>query len=84
MFLGFANFYKQFIKGFSKIAALLIYILKMATASPKGLLKAGNKARKIKISRVKLTEVENSKNLTRIKLSKIVKINFFQKGFFFF
>ncbi len=29
MFLGFANFYKQFIKGFSRITTLLISILKI-------------------------------------------------------
>ena len=33
VFLGFANFYGQFIKGFSKIAALLILMLEM-TGSP--------------------------------------------------
>ena len=38
MFLGFANFYKQFIKGFSKIVARLTSILK--TTAPSTLARA--------------------------------------------
>ena len=34
MFLGFANFYRRFIQGFSKIAAPLMFMLKTTISSP--------------------------------------------------
>ncbi len=46
VFLGFANFYRRFIKGFSKIAAPLTSMLKMTAASPEGSQETTGKVRK--------------------------------------
>ena len=39
IFIGFANFYRHFIQGFSKIAALLTSMLKTTTSFEKSTLK---------------------------------------------
>ncbi len=46
VFLGFANFYRQFIKGFNKIAAPLTSMLKTTTASCESPLEATGKVTK--------------------------------------
>ncbi len=46
MFLGFANFYRRFIKGFSKIAAPLTSMLKTTLVSPEGLQETTGKIKK--------------------------------------
>ncbi len=85
VFIGFANFYRRFIKGFSKIAALLTSMLKTTTASSKGLLEATGKVReetgnevgdgdKAKIGGVKLPGGKNSKNSTKVKNSAKSKV----------
>ena len=43
MFIGFANFYRRFIRGFSRIAALLTSILKMTGLSQLALKGADDK-----------------------------------------
>lgn len=53
-FLGFTNFYKQFIKGFGKIAALFTWILKTTT------LLASSKPRKFKSNKKKPNANVNS------------------------
>lgn len=96
VFSDFSNFYRQFIKGFSKIAALLTSLLKptMATAiflrikeyletSRKG----GNKVASIKavggrfkIGVIKLTKGKKSKNLAKSKKSAKLKKSDFTKA----
>ena len=49
IFLGFANFYWQFIKGFSKIATPLISILKTTRLSNVSGFKVGNSNDKVVI-----------------------------------
>lgn len=74
VFLGFGNFYRQFIQGFSKIAAPLTSMLRITAtlSSPKSSSKATEKAREeagnkfgdgIEIGRVKLTKAKKSKKL---------------------
>ena len=46
VFLGFANFYRRFIKGFSKIAAPLTSMLRTTAASPEGPQETTGKVRK--------------------------------------
>ncbi len=46
VFLGFANFYRRFIKGFSKIAAPFTSMLRTTAASPKGPKETTGKFRK--------------------------------------
>ncbi len=80
MFLSFPNFYRRFIKGFSKIARPLISILKTTPASPEGPLEATGKVREetgneagdgdtAKIDGVKLLGGKNSNNSTKVKNS---------------
>ncbi len=78
LFLGFANIYRRFIKGFSKIAGPLTFMLKMMAASPEAPQEATWKVREetgnevgdgetAKIGGVKLPGGKNSKNLTNVK-----------------
>lgn len=76
MFLGFANFYQQFIKAFSKIAILLTFLLKTIGLSlekpPKATKKPKKEARnkfynRVKIGRIKLARTKKLKKLTKVK-----------------
>ncbi len=73
VFLGFANFYRRFIKGFGKIAAPLTSMLKTTTASPKVPRKLpGRLGRRLEIRSVMETEpklVESS--CRRAKIQRI-------------
>ena len=85
VFLGFANFYRQFIKDFSKIAAPLTSMLKTTTGSPEGPPEATGKVRKetgnevgdgdrAKIGGVKLPGGKNLKKSTKVKNSAKSKV----------
>ncbi len=85
VFLGFANFYQRFIKGFNKIAAPFTSMLKTTTASPEGPPEATVKVReetgnevgdgdRAKIDGVKLPGRKNSKNSTKVKNSARSKV----------
>ena len=85
VFLGFANFYRRFIKGFSKIAAPLTSMLKTTAASPEGPPEATGKVReetgnevgdgdRAKIGGVKPPGGKNSKNSTKVKNSAKSKV----------
>ncbi len=85
VFLGFANFYRRFIKGFSKIATPLTSMLKTTAASPKGLPEATGRVReetgnevgdgdRAKIGGVKPSGGKNSKNSTKVKNSATSKV----------
>ena len=90
VFLGFANFYRRFIKRFSKIAAQLTFMLKTTSDSIKELRDASNESGGggVEIGGVELTEVKNSRvlakskksvkakrsDLTKAKRSKIAKV----------
>ncbi len=85
VFFGFANFYRRFIKGLSKIAAPLTSILKTTTTSPKGPPDATGNVReesgkevgdgdRAKIGEVKPPGGKNSKNSTKVKNSAKSKV----------
>ncbi len=78
VFLGFTNFYRRFIKDFSKITAPFISVVKTTTASPESPPEVTGKVReatgnqvgdrdRAKIGGVKLLRGKNSKNSTKVK-----------------
>ncbi len=86
MFFGFANFYRRFIKGFSKIEAPLISMLKTTAASSEASPEATGKVTeetenevgdrdRAKISGVKLLGGKNSKNSTKVQNSAKSKVS---------
>ncbi len=85
VFLGFANFYQRFTKGFSKIAAPLTSMLETTAASPEGPPEATGKIKeetgnavgdgdRAKIGEVKPPGGKNSKNSTKVKNSATSKV----------
>ena len=64
MFIGFANFYWHFIRGFSKIAALFTSLLKTTGSSGESALKA------FRANNNKIVEFGNKANGTVVNLSK--------------
>ena len=74
VFLGFANFYRRFIKGFSKIAAPLTSMLRTTAASPEGPQETTGKVRKEATGKTR-EETGNKVKGGRIKIGgvKLVK-----------
>ncbi len=77
MFLGFSNFYRRFIKGFSRIIAFFISILKRRTSS------ASEKPRQFRYNKKKSNMYNNGRvvsgkmnNRDIYLLSNIKKLNF--------
>ena len=64
VFIGFANFYRRFIQGFSRIAALLISLLKTTRLSEELALKV------FRADNNEIFEVGNRANKTVVNLSK--------------
>ena len=78
MFIGFANFYQRFIQGFSKIAALLISLLKTTGSSdesaPKAFRADNNKVVRDDSGRANGTVVNLSKNKKSRNLMRMPNI----------
>ncbi len=74
VFLRFANFYRQFIKSFSKIAALLTFMLRTTSASPESPQETTRKVRKETTGKTR-EETGNKVKGGRIKIGgvKLVK-----------
>ena len=76
MFIGFVNFYQCFIKGFSKIVALITYLLKITTLSkelaPKVFWAKNNRFISNDGSRTNKIFVSLSKNLMYILNIKLI------------
>lgn len=84
VFISFVDFYQRFIKGFTKIAALLTSMLKTITPSPPtdpaNSDVVGGEGKNAK----NLSKAKNIKKLTKSKKLNFTKANFSTPDFFIF
>ena len=88
MFLSFTNFYKKFIKNFSKIEALLISILQIIGDNDQSTLANASKKNQATAGRIDNDRVdkgiENLSTIIKSKKSDYAKVNFFGRDFLTF